>query len=826
MMKILSLCKLYKSKKGKSHQALKDIDLSLPDKGLIFILGRSGSGKSTLLNLIGGLDCPTSGSIEVDDFNLSSLKKSKFSDYRNTYIGFIFQDFYLLNEFTVFDNVSLALDLQGIADNALVYATLKKVGLEGYEEKYPSELSGGERQRVAIARALIKKPKYILADEPTGNLDSDTTVEIMELLQSLAKENLVLVISHDKNSASQYADRIIEISNGEIISDNLNELIEDSLEKEKKEFIIPSFNKTKIRKAFFKNKFPRILLYSFMVAIIRIVLLLAQTITRFDSAQIIQKEFEKNDSESVFLTKTFNETQQNNSEKLNKVINGFAKIEETEIMEFYNSGYSNEIYKVYKSNIFINQSQVSAGMSSNVFDESLYSIEPLGVMVVDEEFLVEKFGELKYIAKSDYFHPTGIIITDYLADIMLKNGQLAYADSYEDLLGEYYWGIRESYSCVSRGYINAIIDTGYKDKYKSLFSNLGKINYDNVNKLLENEEVLSLVDDIHTMYGFCYSLNPNFYEETVQNPSWDMVWHYALQFGNKKMFTSDIPQVRKSDFYGIELNDDEVLMEMSVYNSVFGTHYTETNLDEFIPHTECLSHYLYSGLETEDRLFSQEIKIVGLFVSGQNNMAGTFIVSDNVYNLFAKDNFYITGLYFNGKEDIKVVYDTATTLGFQNNLIVSDSLYTMTKIVDIFVPIFEVISSILCVAVVLILMNYSSRMINSKMQEIGILKALGMKHYIIGFIFGLQVFFIAVCTAVIAVLGYALLVNKTNDLLINSLQTFAFGKMIPNIDFLVFRGDIVIENVLLIFVLAFVSFIVPMIKIWALNPIDIIKNNN
>lgn len=267
-------------------------------------------------------------------------------------------------------------------------------------------------------------------------------------------------------------------------------------------------------------------------------------------------------------------------------------------------------------------------------------------------------------------------------------------------------------------------------------------------------------------------------------------------------------------------------MEMSVYNSVFGTHYTEANLDEFIPHTENLSHYLYSGLEMEDKLFSQEIQIVGLFVSEQNNMSGTFIVSDNIYNLFAKDNFYITGLYFNGKEDIKVVYDTATTHGFQSNLIVSDSLYTMTKIVDIFVPIFEVIASILCVAVVLVLMNYSSRMINSKMQEIGILKALGMKHYIIGLIFGLQVFFIAVCTVVIAVFGYVLLVEKTNDLLINSLQTFAFGKMIPNIDFLVFRSDIVIENIILIFVLAFVSFIVPMIKIWALNPIDIIKNNN
>ena len=826
MMKILSVCKSYKSKKGISHQALKDINLNLPDKGLVFILGKSGSGKSTLLNLLGGLDCPTSGSIEVDNYDLSSLKSSKFADYRNSYIGFIFQDFYLLNEFTVFENVSLALDLQGITDKNLVYSTIKKVGLEGYEEKYPNELSGGERQRVAIARAIIKNPKYILADEPTGNLDTDTTVEIMELLHSLSKENLVLVISHDKNSAYQYADRIIEIANGEIISDKAEDVAEKSIDDDKTDFVVQSFPKTKMRKKFFKNKLPRILLYSFMVAIIMIVMLLAQTITKFDSAQIVQAEFDKSDSDSVLLTKPFNETQQKDAKKLNKVINGFAKIEESDVEAFYDAGYKNNIYKVYKSGIIINQSQVSAGMSSNVFDESLFIIEPLGVMVVDEKFLIERFGKLEYIAKAEYIHPTGIIITDYIADLMLSSGQLTYADNYEDLLGEYHWGSRESYSCVSRGYINGIIETGYKDKYKNLFSGIGKLSLNNVNKLMENEELLTLVDDIHTKYGFCYTLNPDFYEDTTKNPSWDMVWHYALQFGNKDIFTTDIPQVRKAEKYGIELGEDEVLMEVSVYNSIFGTEYTEENLNEFVPHTERLNHYLYSGLDKKDRLFSQDIKIVGLFVLNQNNMSGTFIAGDNVYNLFAKDHFYVTGLYFDSKEDVKMVFDTASDLGLQNDLIVSESIYTMTKVVDIFVPIFKIIAVILCAAVIFIMMNYSSRMINSKMYEIGIMKALGAKNKFIGMVFGLQVLFIAVFTIIFAVIGYALLVNKTNDLLVNSLQAFASGKMLTDIDFICYRGDIVLENIGLVFSLALISFIAPMIKICTLNPINIIKNNN
>lgn len=827
MIKIFSVCKTYKTKKGKSHQALKNINLILPDTGLIFLLGKSGSGKSTFLNLIGGLDCPTSGKIEVDNNDLSALKNSEFADYRNSHIGFIFQDFYLIDEFTVFENISLALNLQGKTDKNLVFSTLKKVGLEGYADKYPSELSGGERQRVAIARAIIKNPQFILADEPTGNLDTDTTAEIFELLQSLSKEKLVFVISHDKISAHEYADRIIEIANGEIISDTAENSTDNSFTIKKNEFTAPFVTKVKnkIQKSFFRNKLPRILLYSFMVAIIMIVMLLAQTITEFDSAQILQSEFEKNNSDSVFLTKSLNETQQENAGNLNKVTSGFPKIEDSDIEAFYDAGYKNNIYKVFKPNISVNQSQVSAGIASNIFDDSLYILEPLGIMIVDEDFLTEKYGKLEYVAKSDYIHPTGIIITDYLADIMLKSGQLTYADSYEDLLGEYHWGTRESYSCVSRGYINAIIDTGYKDKYKNLFEKSEKYGSDIVKKLLENEDYLLLVEDIQTKYGFCYSLNPDFLEDAIENPSWDMVWHYALQFEGKDIFTTDIPQVRKASFYGIELGENEVLMELSAYNNIFGTQYTEDTLQNFTPHTERLSHYLYSELNTEDALFTQDIRIVGLFISNENNMSGTFIAGDNIYTLFAKDYFYATGLYFDSNEDIAKIIDTASALGFQKNLIVSESLRIMTKVVDVFVPIFKLISIILCAAVVFILMNYSSRMINSKMYEIGILKALGAKNHTIGFIFGLQIFLIAVLTALLSVIGYALLVDKTNDLLVDSLQSFVSGKMISDLDFLVFRCDIVLKNGILIFFLALISFIVPMIRICMLNPINIIKSD-
>ena len=161
MIKISDLNKIYKSKKRKKCHALHNINLTLPDSGLVFVLGKSGSGKSTLLNLIGGLDNITSGKIEVDGNDLSKFKEKDFCNYRNTHIGFIFQDYHLIDELTVYENIVLSLNLRCIEDADKVKNALARVDLAGYEDRYPSELSGGEQQRVAIARALVKKPRTL-----------------------------------------------------------------------------------------------------------------------------------------------------------------------------------------------------------------------------------------------------------------------------------------------------------------------------------------------------------------------------------------------------------------------------------------------------------------------------------------------------------------------------------------------------------------------------------------------------------------------------------------------------------------------------------------
>ena len=220
MIKIKSLYKVYRSKNLKKCYALNDVNLTLPDTGLVFVLGKSGSGKSTLLNLIGGLDKITSGKIEVDGNDISHLNERRMCNYRNSHIGFIFQDFHLIDSLTVRRNVELSLDLQNKNDNGEVDDALKKVGLDGYADRYPRELSGGQKQRVAIARAIVKKPKVVLADEPTGNLDSKTSKQIISLLKELSKEILVIVVSHNLKLVNEFAEHIIPMVEGNMILDN------------------------------------------------------------------------------------------------------------------------------------------------------------------------------------------------------------------------------------------------------------------------------------------------------------------------------------------------------------------------------------------------------------------------------------------------------------------------------------------------------------------------------------------------------------------------------------------------------------------------------
>lgn len=244
MIKLNNVNKYYNKNKQNEIHVINDVSLELPEKGIVAIFGKSGCGKTTLLNVIGGLDKFHDGTITIEENNITENPDV----IRNKYIGYIFQNYNLNKNETCAENVANSLKLCGITDNneieRRVDIVLKNVGMEKYKKRLPDSLSGGQQQRIAIARALVKNPKIILADEPTGNLDENNTIMIMELLKEIAKEHLVLLVTHEENLVEYYANQIINITDGQITSvvDNISS--ETLNIKNKNDIYLGEFNKT------------------------------------------------------------------------------------------------------------------------------------------------------------------------------------------------------------------------------------------------------------------------------------------------------------------------------------------------------------------------------------------------------------------------------------------------------------------------------------------------------------------------------------------------------------------------------------------------------
>ncbi len=230
MIELLNVNKTYTSKSKIQVKALDQVNLQFNSKGLVFILGKSGSGKTSLLNIMGGLDSANSSKIFINGKELKRFDERTCAEYRNSYIGFVFQEYNLMNNLNVYDNIALSLELQKKPVNdEMINHVLKEVDLLGLEKRQLDELSGGQKQRVAIARALIKDPVILLADEPTGNLDSETSTQIFELFKKLSQDKCVIVVSHDTEYAHKYADRIIELSDGHVIKDTNPNIIDEPI---------------------------------------------------------------------------------------------------------------------------------------------------------------------------------------------------------------------------------------------------------------------------------------------------------------------------------------------------------------------------------------------------------------------------------------------------------------------------------------------------------------------------------------------------------------------------------------------------------------------
>lgn len=864
MIKITDLNKIYTSrKKGKCH-ALKDVNLSLPDSGFVFVLGKSGSGKSTLLNLIGGLDSLTSGKITVNGNDLSDFSENDFCNYRNTHVGFIFQDYHLINSLTVYENVALSLRLkdEGGEENK-VKAALEKVGLAGYEARYPQELSGGEQQRVAIARALVKRPQVILADEPTGNLDTLTARAVMEILKELSSHCLILIVSHNINDANTYADRIIELSHGNVISDKernkdfperliltdgaivypenaslsnedivlLNENKDKKIVKRSDKFVKTApvigrdrkafvFNKKlkfshkkSLSSSFLKHKGFSIFISSFMIAAIMVIMALAQTIIVFNGNAMIESEIRKADIDSIYLKKEFSDDVKSTLES-----NYHAEIGADDVQKIYDSGYKGKIYPVYNSTVPVISYGNALGFTQTPFNNNIFIRESLGTMQVDEEFFKEKFGAVNYLAKLDEPEMSGLIITDYLADTILSTNKNYAKKDYSDILGDY---IPSGWSKDTMR-ISAIIETNYKTKYENLLNKFENGEAKSLKELYNDPEYMSFMTDIYDSLALSYSLNPNFiadaYDMRAFYSTGKLVFNDTLEY-----LPTSASLISFADVSGIKtLGADEISMSMTKYNELFSTDYNSATLKNFIPHKVKLSSYKLYDTHNENPLFTIEVTIAKL------HSYSDFIIfnpenSEKYKQIIGTADTYPNALYLSGADGVKDTLDTVYDLNYSVQGHTIDGIRTMTRAVEVFIPIFELMAMILCTGAILIILNFASKMVSDKMHDIGIMKALGTQNRIISTIFGLQVALIAILTSFMSTVGYFIFIDMANTVLFESLKRLAPLKVVLDLDFLTFKPIIAVINCIAIFILSLLALLLPLIKIKLIKPVKIIK---
>jgi hypothetical protein len=873
------------------------------------------------------------------------------------------------------------------------------VGLSGYENRFPAELSGGERQRVAIARAIVKKPRIILADEPTGNLDNKTATQIVGILKTLSQDCLIITVSHNTTDAYIYADRIIELAGGRIIADHTRNpafsdevrldadtlvypqrtclsdadiaLIQQGLsagtlrkiikttdkyiptqprnEDERKEKVrragLSASNFLKLSSRFLMNKSTAVALSSFMVAVIMVIMALAQTIISFDANTIIAGEMKKSDMQTLFFTKQMDEETQKRLDADYRV-----EVDQAEIQEFYDAGYKGSIYPVWNISLPVTEQRHAAGLDLSYFSVGHYINETFGTIIIDEAFLQRHFGQVKYHAKLDNFNPAGVIITDYVADSIIATNRSYDEKKYADLLGKYCGGWWSDDSIV----INGILDTGYRERYADLLEKVENGDFANQSQLYKDEEFTKLSNEIYGKLGFNFSFNENFAEEYGSSHlggthlfSQKLVFDEELIMGqdnlNRQYFLRGTEQKTKIDNWTVtqsapkipvnakyirvtfgstdslkrnpifaqlpvadklsahlvfsngqtlsakELNhtnnvwldvqtgelisktdckdtyvsdfipipegctieefctvvadtnascafydenkafidsysskdreslpDGTMIMNYYQYNNLFGTAYNNTNLDQFQPHTAQISLYRLYDEACENPLFTMEVTITGLAPDACR-------LGDDVAQHFSQNQFYISTLYFDGTDGIASVTDVAQRLNYEHQSFLIEGVYTMTRAVEVFVPIFELVAVILCVGVVFILISFSSKMIRDKMHEIGILKAIGGKNATVGAIFGAQVVTIAILTCLLSTVGYYLFIGLANDVLMDSLARFAPSRVIPDVDFLTFRPNIAAINCILVSILSAVALLVPILKVRKIEPVKIIR---
>lgn len=851
MIIVKNLTKVYKSKKAKICVALNNVSFSLPSKGLVFVVGKSGSGKSTMLNLLGGLDSLTSGEINVFGNQLNEYSESELYSFRSNIVGFVFQDFHLLDDLTVADNVRLSLKLMAEDDDERVEKALESVELLEYKDRYPRELSGGQQQRVAIARALVKNPDVIFADEPTGNLDSNTTEQIIKLIKEISKEKLVVVVSHNLFDAYEYADRIIELSEGRIINDLvINEKYENAVEVKDNKVIIPMlkrfkqdeldsllsickrdeilkieqsnnkfkqkeqkeeplqtkvpqkktkglsfFNSVKFSAMFGKRRIIGFLLSAIFASILICVLSLAQSIANFDAKSMAMDSMTES---SVYAVRKDLDTLSGQVHARVITDEDFAKIKQ--------ASPDAKLYKLYMSGLYINGYTIGYQKVPTITQSGLHIVETSGTLETNEEYAKKllRLDNLDIYRGSIEQNTGGIYITDFVADSFIFYGK---AENYDEILGQQFEGSNDYWP---DGYVNGIINTSYKEKYEGAI--------DQINSMTKEspltEEIISFLDYVNQALAISYYFGDNYKEISSANIYEGNYVYTRNFFVNGVDASSTISYISCGSYFDCVLGDNEVFMDVEAYNKIFGTEYTYGNCDTFVPHA---ISFLSSDFNNEV-VYSKQMTVAGIGKCKGGNM----LLADNVFYEYKEKMFHCYGVYADG-EDVSGFINYTMDNGYSNMSLKMSAIQTMSQAVETFNKFFEFIAMILVCACVFIITSFGVKNIKSKMYEVGVMKALGCKLSSFFVIFGLHTLLIAFTTIVVFVVGYVAFANVSNHILLESLKAITPTKIMLDLQFIKFDWQLALINSAVVVFISIVSTIIPIILLRRIKPVTIIK---
>lgn len=734
MLELKNICKSYKT--GDYYQkALHNVNLKFRENEFVAILGPSGSGKTTLLNIIGGLDRYDTGDLIINDVSTKEFKDSTWDAYRNNSVGFIFQSYNLISHISILENVEMGMTLSGV--NASIrkekaVEALRSVGLEKHINKKPNQLSGGQTQRVAIARALVTDPDLILADEPSGALDSNTSIQIMELIKKISKKKLVIMVTHNEELANTYASRVIRLKDGEIISDS-NPFKEEEQSDSNYQIRKTSMSFFTALKLSFKNiitKKGRTLLTAFAssIGIIGIALILSLS----NGFNIEVDKFEENTLSSMPIM----------------ISSTSVSMDEETVNKLMDTNKSDENTFTSKKEIYPMEDYKETLTHKNTFNQEYIDyVENL------DKTLVNGIGYTRYTnlniitKKNGVYAPLGLSMLEFVSipkklDSSDINGVLE--DNYDLLYGrlpknkEELVLVVDKNNRISKKILMALGLDATKDKLD--FNEIEKINL----KLVFN-------DDYYKKMGNFYTVNTDFEKlyNMENNLNLKMVGIIRCKEEKKQILGSS---------YGLSYTNDllDYVIEVNSKSSVVKTQSE-------------LNYNVLSGQPFEEGEDSTNTKEIMMSYLGGSSIP----VIINIYpkNFDAKDKIlnYLDDYNKNLNEEDKIIY---TDLGA---LISSMSSSIMDAITIVLIA-FSSIS--LVVAVIMIgIITYIS--VLERTKEIGILRALGARKKDIARVFNAETFIIGTVSGLLGIFIARILVFPTNKIILDATGLDNVAKMNP-----------------------------------------------